>query len=77
MCVVVDGLTDQVEPVIKNIGSSKCHKKLRLYVISKLWKIKKVLSNTFIYESILIIKKCKSKHYEGTAFFMKYNLKGH
>ena len=70
---------------MKNVSSSTTHKEtpsFRLYVFPSfrhsLREFKKILSNTFIYESILIKNYMNSNIMNTQIFnFNKYDLKGH
>ena len=75
---------------IKNVSSSTTHKKLRLYVFPSLRlyvftsfrlsfrEFKKILPNTFIYESILIKIYMNTNIIYTQIFHLdKYDLKGH
>ena len=66
--------------IFKNVSSSTTHKKtpsLRLYVFTSFREFKKILPNTFIYESILL--KIYMNTFMNTQIFYlnKYDLKGH
>ena len=67
---------------IKNVSSSTSHKKIRVFVFPSfrlsLRYFKKILPNTFIYESILI-KIYMNTNVMNTQifYFYKYDLKGH
>ena len=75
--------------VIKNVSSSTTHKKtpslrlyvfpsLRLYVFTSFREFKKILPNTFIYESILMKIYMNTNIINTQIFHLnKYDLKGH
>ena len=69
---------------LKNVSSSTSHKKnsvftsLRLYVFPSVREFKKILPNTFIYESILMKIYTNTNIMNTQIFhFNKYDLKGH
>ena len=71
---------ERPDDIIKNVSSSTSHKKtpsFRLYVFPSFREFKKILPNTFIYESILI-KIYMSTNIINTQIFhlKKYDLKG-
>jgi hypothetical protein len=65
----------------KNVSSSTTHKKtpsFRLYVFPSFREFKKILPNTFIYESILIKIYMNTNIINQQIFHLnKYDLKGH
>jgi hypothetical protein len=63
------------EEFTKNVSSSTSHNKL---VFTKLWEFKKILSSTFISETILI-KICTNANIINAEIFhlIKYDLNGH
>ena len=74
------------DQIIKNVSSSTTHKKLRLsvfmslrlYVFPSFREFKKILPNTFIYKSILIIIYMNTNIIKTKIFHInKYDLKGH
>ena len=71
---------------IKNVSSSTTHKKINLSVFTSFClpvspsfrEFKKILPNTFIYESILIKIYMKTNILNTQIFYLnKYDLKGH
>ena len=74
-------LSRRSQIIIKNVSSSTTHKKtpsLRLYVFTSFREFKKILPNTFIYESILMKIYMNTNIINTQIFYLnKYDLKGH
>ena len=63
--------------IIKNVSSSTFHKKTLSFSLS-LREFKKILSNIFIYESILMKIYINTNMMKTQIFYLnKYDLKGH
>ena len=78
-CLYRTQILNKSQIIIKNVSSSTSHKKLRLSVFMSfrlsLREFKKILPNTFIYESILIEIYMNTKLMNTQIFYLnKYDI---